>query len=440
MSNDLEDASQKLQSCVPQSLKEITQHMHAHGFEAWIVGGCVRDTLLGRKVNDWDLATNALPEEVVKLFSRVIPTGIAHGTVTVLWKGDQYEVTTLRGEGSYSDGRRPDSVVFLNNIDEDLRRRDFTINAIAFDMRQQCLIDPFAGFADLERRLIRAVDDPVSRFNEDALRIMRAARFAAQLTFDLDPATERALAITVANLQVISKERIRDELFKIMCADQPSRGLIILLRCGAIELIAPQLVSAEQTNEEPWTLTLKRIDLCSKDPLIRFAASLWQDDSALGAQSGDVCASVEIAEKWLKTYRFSNNDRALIIRWLKHRRLPTLPFDAYALRRFLSEIGLDALPGLIELWRAHYGALGRDSTVSEIDRVKDQCHELQRSGSLITSTRDLAIRGEDIMHHLGIPPGKTVGDLLRRLYEAVLQNPELNQPDRLVALLNEWHN
>ena len=189
---------------------EICKELRNSGEQAWVVGGCVRDTLRGQRVNDWDVATTALPEKVKKVFPRVIPTGIDHGTVTVLWKGEGYELTTLRGEGTYSDGRRPDSVTFVGSIEQDLARRDFTVNAIAYDPVDTQVVDPFGGLDDMRNEVLRAVGKPSERFQEDGLRILRGARFVATLGFELDEATEGAFRGALDTFRKVSPERVRE--------------------------------------------------------------------------------------------------------------------------------------------------------------------------------------------------------------------------------------
>src|SRR5688572_19422431 len=215
----------RLRAAIPDEVRELSQRLKDGGFRSWVVGGCVRDELLAelRGVptsarNDWDIATDARPEDVTRLFRRVIPTGLQHGTVTVLLPGGQYEVTTLRGETTYTDGRRPDSVYFVDDINDDLARRDFTVNAIAYDVLEDRLIDPFAGLQDLERRLLRAVREPAERFAEDGLRVLRAARFVATLELELDPKTAAAIQPSLTSYRKVSAERVRDEWQKTMKA------------------------------------------------------------------------------------------------------------------------------------------------------------------------------------------------------------------------------
>jgi tRNA nucleotidyltransferase (CCA-adding enzyme) len=206
----------------------VCKCLNDSGYEAWLVGGAVRDSIMGKEAHDWDIATNAKPEEVVRLFSKVIETGIKHGTVTVMMNGEGFEVTTYRGEGTYSDGRRPDDVQFLNTIEEDLARRDFTINAIAYDPIACVFRDPFLGRNDIDRCLIRAVGNPHKRFAEDGLRVLRAARFAATLRFEIELETYQAINPSLRSYTKVSAERIRDEWLKIMSAREPSVAFKIM--------------------------------------------------------------------------------------------------------------------------------------------------------------------------------------------------------------------
>jgi tRNA nucleotidyltransferase (CCA-adding enzyme) len=258
---------------IPSHIAGVCRKLRAAGFEAWLVGGAVRDLLLGREAHDFDVATSAHPPEVMEVFGRrhVIPTGEKHGTVTVLVsrdKGDRehVEVTTFRGEGAYSDGRRPDSVSFVSSLVEDLRRRDFTMNAVAYDPLVDRVEDPFAGQKDLEARLIRAVGDPLERFREDGLRTMRAVRFAAQLGFALDPATEAAIPQTLEVFKKVSAERVRDELVKILSSKKPSVGLELMRTTGLLAATVPELMEGVGFNQnrfhsyDVWHHTLAAVD------------------------------------------------------------------------------------------------------------------------------------------------------------------------------------
>lgn len=213
---------------VPQDVVEICQTLRQSGFQAWVVGGAVRDAIMGKEPHDWDVATDANPEMVQKIFPKTIPTGIEHGTITVRVNHESYEVTTFRGDGSYTDGRRPDGVRFLQTIEEDLARRDFTINAIAYDPLTGVFADPFRGREDIENKVLRAVGNPEQRFAEDGLRCLRAARFAATLEFSIHSETLAAIPLTVSSYRAVSAERIRDEWLKAMKAPASTASVVIV--------------------------------------------------------------------------------------------------------------------------------------------------------------------------------------------------------------------
>ncbi|HEY2733723.1 MAG TPA: CCA tRNA nucleotidyltransferase, partial [Polyangiales bacterium] len=265
---------------IPQAVIALCERVRAGGFRAWIVGGSLRDTLLGRVPKDWDLATSAMPQEMMRLFKRVVPTGLAHGTVTVLWDDVPYELTTLRGEGAYSDSRHPDEVFFVKDIDEDLARRDFTVNALAYDPLEDCLIDPFGGALDLEQRLLRTVGDARDRFSEDGLRVLRAARFVATLGFRLDDATAAAIPQALASFERVSKERVRDEWLRTMLAPRPSRAFEVMRESGILAVSCPELieqVGCEQNKHhafDVWNHSMACLDASPIEPLQRMAALL----------------------------------------------------------------------------------------------------------------------------------------------------------------------
>ncbi|MCC6522171.1 MAG: hypothetical protein IT373_05875, partial [Polyangiaceae bacterium] len=270
----------RLLEAIPRDVVGICRRLREHGKRGWVVGGCVRDLLMARPAKDWDVATNARPDEVQRIFPRVVPTGIQHGTVSVLIGRVPYELTTLRGERGYSDGRRPDEVVFLDDIVEDLARRDFTFNAIAIDPIEGQLIDPFDGRRDLATRTLRAVGMPADRFAEDGLRVLRAARFSATLGCSIDPSTEHAMGadVALATYARVSAERVHDEWLKIMAAERPSVAFEIMRRTGMLAITCPELcegVDCEQNRWhgfDVWRHTLAVVDACEGDDILRVAA------------------------------------------------------------------------------------------------------------------------------------------------------------------------
>jgi tRNA nucleotidyltransferase (CCA-adding enzyme) len=434
---------------------EICKELRNAGERAWVVGGCVRDTLRGKKVNDWDVATSALPEKVQKTFRKVIPTGIEHGTVTVLWKGGAYEVTTLRGEGAYSDGRRPDEVVFVEDIDRDLARRDFTVNAIAYDPVDGHLADPFNGLDDMRRKVLRAVGDPNERFREDGLRILRGARFVATLDFELEDATEAAFRGALDTFRKVSPERVREEWLKTMKARAPSRAFEVMRRTGILEVTYPELleqVGCEQNQwhaYDVWGHTMRVLDESEPDPVERIAALLHDvakpRTRAKSDKTGDWTfyhhekVGADMAERWLRDYRFSNQERDLVVSLIRHHLICySSEWTDSAVRRFIKRVGVDRIDPLLRLGRAD--ALGKGRHVDEELAALEELHtridrSIQEGNAL--STRDLAVNGQDVIQHLEGGAGPRVGEILRTLLDRVIEDPSLNTRDKLMPLIEE---
>jgi tRNA nucleotidyltransferase (CCA-adding enzyme) len=406
---------------VPDDVRWLCRTLGSRGYRAWIVGGCLRDILLGGTAADWDIATDARPEEVQAAFPRVIPTGVQHGTVTVRHRGKSYEVTTLRGEGAYSDGRRPDSVDFVSDLVQDLARRDFTINAMAYDPVGGTLDDPFDGMGDLRRRIVRAVGDPLTRFSEDGLRVLRAARFTAALEFDLDPATEAAIRPTLATFRRVSAERVRDEWQKTLRAKQPSRGFQIMARTGILELVLPELGALHPAE---LARQFTALDACAGDPIDRLAALL---SAGLDPQ---------VLADWLQRFRFSNQERDRVVRILRFTwpLLPRADVTDGGLRRFAAQVGRDALASVLEVGRALASADGRESEVLEI---------AARMGRAVTdqvplTVRELAVSGADLMAAIPARPGPWLGRCLDALLEATIEDPAANTPSVLLGRARDW--
>jgi tRNA nucleotidyltransferase (CCA-adding enzyme) len=407
------DARARLAAAVPAGVREVCRVLSEAGHQAVTVGGAVRDVMLGREPGDWDVATSARPAEVVARFPRSIPTGLQHGTVTVVMgsrPSDHVEVTTFRGEGAYSDARRPDTVTFGVPLHEDLARRDLTVNAIAYDPQSGDLHDPFAGRDDLAARRLRAVGDPVARFTEDGLRVMRAVRFAAQLEFALEPATEAAIAPALPSLARVSRERISDELRKLLAAPRPSLGLATALRTGIVATIWPELARrvAGGTAVE-W---LRRVDVAGADDLpLREAvmASPLADRTAV--------------ERAMRELKFSNAEieiagrLALAIEpsmWPE----PTPP----AVRRKLVQVGVDNASRAQRMWAREVPVPPHAEIGARVLAARDPL-----------SVRQLAVGGNDLIAALQIPAGPMVGRILAMLFDRVLDDPTLNTRDALLA-------
>lgn len=408
---------------VPEPVRELCDQLAEHGFRAWVVGGCIRDLLMGKEVSDWDLATDATPEDVRRVFRRTVPTGIAHGTMTVLHRGGSYEVTTLRGEGAYTDGRRPDSVHFVSGIDEDLARRDFTVNAIAYDPRGDVTVDPWSGVEDLDRRVVRAVRDPRERFSEDGLRVLRAARFVATLEFELDPDTEAAIPPTLPTFQKVSPERVRDEWEKALTrARHPSRALEVMRRTGMLAITAPSLAAL---GEGTFALTMRRVDAAAKRLPLRMAALLVD----VGVQSPSE------HDAWMRAMRFSNEERETTLHLLRNRDVAAC--DAWTdldVRRFLQRATRAHWAEIVALEHADRVARGR--SIEPIEALGAAIDRALAAKVPLTGS-DLAISGKDVMQALGTPPGRHVGVILGKLLTRAVDDPSLNERDRLLALVPE---
>ena len=449
----------RLKQCIPSEVRELCTRLREGGFRSWIVGGCVRDELLSEldgKASadirgDWDIATSARPEQVQKLFRRVIPTGIQHGTVTVLMKKSGYEVTTLRGETSYTDGRRPDAVYFVDDIKDDLARRDFTINAIAYDPLEDVLIDPFDGIRDLHARVLRAVGDPAVRFAEDGLRVLRAARFVATLNVELDPDTERAIVPSLDSYRKVSAERIRDEWLKTTKAKKPSRAFEVMKNHGLLAISAPELmesVGCEQNHYhafDVWGHAMHCLDNCPSQPLLRMAGLLhdvgkprsraWSDKTQDYTFYEHERIGAEMAEPMLERLRFSNDERARIVALVRHH---LICYDGTwsdaAVRRWVRRVSPELVGDLYALSEADVTAKGKDASadLENITQLKAHVEKVIAQGAAF-SVKDLAVNGGTLIKELGLKPGPDVGRILRALLEEVIEDPEKNEPSVLLT-------
>lgn len=424
---------------VPPAVHYICNRLHEQGHAAWTVGGCVRDQLLASlrpdgpapAPDDWDIATSARPDEVTRAFPRVAPTGIEHGTVTVLLDRVGYEVTTFRAEADYRDGRRPQEVRFLDDITADLARRDFTVNAIAYDPLTDTLADPFNGVADLRRGILRAVGEPIARFTEDGLRVLRAARFVATLGFDLEAITAAAITPSLSSYEKVSAERVRDEWVKAMNAGMPSRAFEVMKEHGLLAVTAPELLGLMTPVEKPshvsagdaWLRTMRRVDSCSKRTTLRMSALLY----ALGADAAQGIA---------KRLRFSNAEVVRVTELVRQRRIDyDQSWTNADVRRWLQRINPDLLEELCELALAEVSAHQSSSSESEtacLIELRARARQLLEDGAAM-SVRDLAISGKDLMSELRLAPSPQIGQLLSQLLAAVTELPELNTREKLLA-------
>ncbi len=406
---------ERLAAAVPPGVREVCEALVRAGHEAVTVGGAVRDAMLGRDPGDWDVATSAHPEEVVQLFGHTIPTGLQHGTVTVVvGRGkarEAIEVTTYRGEGAYHDGRRPESVVFGVPLVEDLARRDLVVNAIAYDPVAGTLHDPFDGRGDIAARRLRAVGDAAARFTEDGLRVMRAIRFAATLGFALDPATEAAIPAALRSLAKVSRERVKVELDKLLGAPKPGEALEIARRTG---VLAQELPEALAGDEAAWRQRVAWIDAAPADAILRAAA--------LFAGAGGAAA-----EATWRRLKGANDERDRLVRLVKAAETGREGrMEAPALRRVLAAAGRARGADLVALWRAR-GDVGGAAVAAMATAI------LERGDALAAG--ELAITGGDLMQELGIPPSREVGRLLEVALAAVLDDPARNTREQLLAIV-----
>jgi tRNA nucleotidyltransferase (CCA-adding enzyme) len=443
-------------AAVPPDVVDLCERLRSRGKRAWIVGGCVRDLLLGRVAADWDVATDARPKELLSIFPRAIPTGIEHGTVTVVQRGQHYEVTTLRGEGTYTDGRRPDWVEFVDDITADLARRDFTVNAMAIDPVDAQLIDPFDGRGDLGRGVLRAVGNPRERFAEDGLRVLRAARFVATLDLDLDPETRAAIRPTLDTYRKVAMERVRDEWVKAMKARAPSRAFEVMRETGILEITCPELLEGVDLAQnrfhayDVWKHGLECMDACVADPVLRIAALLhdvgkprtraWSDEKSDYTFYDHDQVGAAIAEPIAARLRFSNEERQRIVSLVQHHLFHyNDEWSDAAVRKWIRRVGPDRVADLYVLNEADVRAKGRDfePDLAALAALKAHVAKVIAQGAAL-STRDLKINGHDLIRELGLRPGPVIGHVLDALLEAVTSDPALNEHEALLAAAREF--
>lgn len=435
---------------IPTGARKIIARLEQHGYEAYIVGGCVRDSLMGKSPSDWDICTSARAEEMMALFEdkRVIPTGIQHGTLTILAEDGAYEVTTFRIDGEYLDHRHPKSVAFTRELAEDLSRRDFTINAMAWHP-ERGLIDPFGGVEDLRDRLVRAVGDPVQRFNEDGLRMLRMVRFATVLDFDYDPATYDAVRKQGHLLQYISKERIQVELNKILLAAHPARGLEDLYTLGMYPYIIPMMCHtvgfAQRGGHhflDVFEHSLLAVGVIAPELVLRLTMLLhdigkpfvWDSSESLSYDRFDdhAAVSAKLAGKILRDLKYDNATRKDVVELIAHHNDILLP-DPVNVRRALARLGEVQTRRLVQVkvadLIAHDLAGEREKILALFAEISDVIDEVVARGDC-TSVKALAIGGQDMMA-LGLS-GRAIGQMLNAALELVLEKPEMNTRETLL--------
>ncbi|MCR5468825.1 MAG: CCA tRNA nucleotidyltransferase [Lachnospiraceae bacterium] len=434
---------------LPEKVKYIIDTLERHGFEAYAVGGCVRDSILGREPMDWDITTSALPEEVKKLFKRTIDTGIQHGTVTIMMDKEGFEVTTYRLDGDYDDGRHPKEVTFTSSITEDLKRRDFTINAMAYNDREG-LVDKFDGRGDLERKVIRCVGDPKERFSEDALRMMRAVRFAAQLGFSIDEETKNAIGLMSNTLSKVSAERIQVELSKLIASSHPEE-MRTLYETGLTKVMLPEfdeLMCTEQnTPHHSYTVGEHTIiAMCNIRADLKLRLTMLLHDIAKPDKKttdkngrdhfyGHPEAGETKAKQILRRLKYDNDTIKYVCRLIRyHDYKPEI--NPISVRRTISEIGEEYYPDIFEVYTADRMAQSlykREEKLAYIEKYRQLYQKIINDGDCLI-IKDLAINGKDLMA-LGIPQGAGIGEMLAKCLDAVLDNPKMNTRDELLSFV-----
>lgn len=437
---------------MPAGAERILCTLTAAGYEAYLVGGCVRDLLRGVPPQDWDICTSALPEETERCFPdrRIVETGLKHGTVTVLDGEEAYEVTTFRSDGPYSDGRRPDRVRFVSDLREDLSRRDFTMNAIAMDLRGE-LRDPFGGEKDIWEKRIRCVGEPVRRFQEDGLRIMRGLRFGASLGYTLEEETARAIHQCRAMLDHVAAERIHVELCKLIIGQRA--GEVLGEFPDVLWQFWPELkglFDMEQRNPwhcwNGWEHTLRAVEAAPADEILRLTMLLHDvgkprckitDEKGIDHFYGHPEVGAEMADEMLGRLKFENETHRQVVTLVRYHDTDLRP-DPRLIRRWLSKLGRETFFRLLEVKRADALAQNREKsgeTLERLERIRPLGEKLLREGQCLT-LKDLAVNGKDALE-AGIPAGPEVGRTLEALLNAVLDGEVPNQREELLKRMKK---
>ena len=437
---------------LPKDVTYILNKLHQAGYKAYVVGGCVRDSLLGKKPKDWDICTSATPEQTEQVFDgeHIIETGLQHGTITIMKHKEPYEITTFRIDGEYSDGRHPDSVEFTDDLTKDLSRRDFTINAMAYNY-EEGLIDTFSGQVDLKNKEIYCVGNPYRRFEEDSLRILRALRFAVRYDYKIHPTTTMAIIELCDDLpEKVSAERIQGEFCKILTSDCKSTARILSNFPYVFETFLPELHKVVQTHQNnPWHCygvwghTIQAIKHCESDDLITRLAVFFHDfgkstchqvgDDGIDHFRGHGAVGAEMTDTILRRLKFDNETREKVVELVKfHDNIiePTRP----AVKRLLNKIGIEQIRRLVNVRIADVKA---QNPVMENGRIVKAEHLLKLAEAIVKeqscfSLKDLSVNGTDLIE-LGFPPGKELGKILETLLNEVLEE---NVPNEKEALLN----
>lgn len=431
---------------IPEKVNTIIKTLQNHGFEAYAVGGCIRDFILGRIPEDWDITTSATPEETKRLFKKTFDTGIEHGTVTVLLEQEGFEVTTYRIDGKYEDSRHPSEVTFTRNLRDDLLRRDFTVNAMAYNEKDG-LVDIFGGLEDLERKTIRCVGVAKERFSEDALRILRGVRFAAQLGFEIAEETKDGMKELAPTLQNISAERIQTELVKMLVSDRPE-FLRTAWELGITAQFLPEFDEMMKTEQEtPHHMynvgehTLHAIKNIRSDKILRLTM-LFHDMGKPELKTVDAdgtahfkehaLRSREITKTVLKRLKFDNDTLHKVSHLVYYHDYRMPPTEKHV-RRAMSRIGTELFGEYLEVRRADVLAQSmyrREEKLKDLETVEKLYLRITEAGQCV-SIKDLAVNGKDLID-AGMKPGKEIGEKLAEFLELVLEEPQLNTKEELL--------
>ena len=438
---------------IPKDAKSIIDKLTGAGYEAYIVGGCVRDCLLGLVPDDWDITTNALPEQVKELFRRTIDTGIEHGTVTVMIGDEGYEVTTYRTDGAYSDGRHPDKVTFVPSLEEDLKRRDFTINAMAYN-DSEGLVDLFGGRDDIEKKIIRCVGCADERFSEDALRMMRAVRFAAKLGYGIDNEALASIKKLAPTLSRVSAERITTELTKLLVSDHPEM-IETLYETGLTKVFFPEFDKAFDTPQvhphhcfNVGKHITESVRLSKNDRIVRFAMllhdigkpdTLTLDEKGITHFHGHPAVGAKMGEEIMRRWKLDNDTVYRVCRLIRHHDMSKGKKCTPELVRKAVSVMEDDFQRLLEVMRADVLAQSDFMRREKLENLNDYGREyerIMREGECC-SLRTLAVSGRDLIE-LGIKPGPAMGEILGMLLERVLEDPSLNEKKKLLSIAEEF--
>lgn len=432
---------------LPENVKTIIETLENAGFEAYAVGGCIRDSLLGRTPNDWDITTSAQPLETKALFRNTFDTGLQHGTVSVLMDKEIYEVTTYRIDGEYEDARHPKEVIFTSNLKEDLLRRDFTINAMAYNHKTG-LVDLYNGIEDLKAGVIRCVGNSYDRFNEDALRIMRAIRFAAQLDYSIDKDTKEAMKLLAPNLSKISAERIQTELVKLLTGDHPEY-IRDAYELGITKVILPEfdvMMETDQNNpHHMYSVGEHSIHVLmgvANEKAVRIAA-LLHDCGKPAAKATDAAGvdhfhnhpaiGAVMSQNILRRLKFDNDTISKVYKIVLHHDW-TMTAEVKSIRKHVYNIGEECFPDMFSFNRADVLAQSehkREEKLHFLDELEAAYNEFRAKGECI-SLKDLKVKGKDLIE-AGVEPGPEIGKQLKYMLEMVLEDPSKNDRDFLLA-------